>query len=60
MHGQDGNAGVDDVHTVLGHDVGDGAAAACIDATELAGLEVHARLVHDVADEGNVLGVGVV
>ncbi len=30
---------------------GDGAAAACVDATELAGLEVHARLVHDVADE---------
>lgn len=27
VHGQDGNAGVDDVHAVLGHDVGDGAAA---------------------------------
>ena len=60
MHGQDGNAGVDDVHTVLGHDVGDGAAAARVDATELTGLEVHAGLVHDVADEGHVLGIGVV
>ena len=60
MHGQDGNAGVDDVHAVLGHDVGDGAAAARVDAAELAGLEVNARLVHDVADEGHVLGVGVV
>ena len=60
MHGQDGNAGVDDVHAVLGHDVGDGAAAARVDATELAGLEVHTGLVHDVADEGHVLGVGVV
>ena len=60
MHGQDGNAGVDDVHAVLGHDVGDGAAAARVDAAELAGLEVYACLVHDVADEGHVLGVGVV
>ena len=60
MHGQDGNAGVDDVHAVLGHDVGDGATAARVDAAELAGLEVHAGLVHDVADEGHVLGVGVV
>lgn len=60
MHGQDGNTGVDDVHAVLGHDVGDGAAAARVDTAELAGLEVHAGLVHDVADEGHVLGVGVV
>lgn len=55
-----GNAGVDDVHAILGHDVGNGAAAARVDATELTGLEVHAGLVHDVADEGHVLGIGVV
>ena len=60
MHGQDGHAGVDDVHAVLGHDVGDGAAAARIDAAEFAGLEVHAGLVHDVADKRHVLGIGVV
>lgn len=50
----------DDVHAILGHDVGNGAAAARVDATELTGLEVHAGLVHDVADEGHVLGIGVV
>ena len=60
MHGDDSHAGVDDVHAVLGEDVGDGAAAARADAAELAGLVVHARLVHDVADLGEVLGVGVV
>ena len=28
VHGQKGHAAVDDLHAVLGHDVGDGAAAA--------------------------------
>ncbi len=60
VHGDDGYAGVDDVHAVLGEDVGDGAAAARADAAELASLVIHAGLVHDVADLGEVLGVCVV
>ena len=60
MHGDDGYAGVDDVHAVLGEDVGDGATAARADAAELAGLVIHACLVHDVADLGEVLGIGIV
>ena len=60
MHREDGHAGVDHLHAVFSEDIGDRTAAARADAAELAGLEGHAGLVHDVADEREVLGVGVV
>ena len=60
MHGQHRDTRVDHVHAVLGAHVGDGAAAAHVHLAQLRGLEVHARAVHDAADLGHVLGVGIV
>ena len=60
VHGEHRHAAVDDLHAVLGQDVGDGSAAARVDLPQLAGLEAHVALVHHTADVGHVLGVGVV
>ena len=60
VHGQDGNAGVDDVHAILGHDVGNGAAAARVDATELTGLKSTPASSMMSRTRGHVLGIGVV
>ena len=60
MHGKHRHAAVDDLHAVLGQDVGDGAAAADIDLAQFGRLEEDAALVHDATDARHVLGVGVV
>ena len=57
---RDRHAGVNDVHAVLGGDVGDGPAAAGVDLAQFAGLELYAGVVHDLADARHVLGAGVV
>lgn len=60
VHGEYAHAAVDHVHAVRRQDVGDGAAATCVHLAEFGRLEAHAALVHDAADGGYVLGIGVV
>ena len=60
MHREHGHAAVDDVHVILGRDVGNRAAAADVDAAELGGLERDAGIVHDLAHLGDELGRRVV
>ena len=60
MHREHANAGVNHVHAVGGQDVGDGATATGVNAAEFGGLEADVCVIHHAADEGNVLGVGIV
>ena len=60
MHVQDRHAGIHYVHAVQSADIGDGSAAAHIDLAKLSGLERHVRVIHDLADPGEIFRVGIV
>ena len=57
MHGY---AAVDDVAAPVGHDIGDGAAAALVDLAQLADLPGDVGVVEYTAHLGQKFGVGVV
>ena len=60
MHGEHRNAAVDDVHAIFSKHVCDGSAATSVNATELCGLELNAGVVHNAANQRNILGISIV
>lgn len=57
MHG---DAAVDDVAAPVGHNLGDGSAAALVDFTEFADLPGDIVFVEDAADLGHEFGISIV
>ncbi len=60
MHVQHSHAAVNDTHAVIAKNVSNGSAAACIDSSELCGLEVHIRIIHDFSNVRHIFCAGVV
>ena len=60
MHAQHGYAAVHDFTSPVGHDIGDGTAAALVYLAELAGLPGDVGIVENLADLRYEFGVGIV
>ena len=60
MHIVQRHAAVDDLHAIVGQDIGDGSASALIDLAQLAGLIAYVFLFHDRAQLRDIFRVGVV
>ena len=59
MHGEDGNARIEGIDVALGHELGDGAAAARVGLAKLGHLPDDALVVEELADLADDLGRGV-